>query len=187
LRDLDSHSFGFGNQCKTYIKFLKIMRIYNGTKMTLTLPYTGGERLTIAPGTPSGNVLCSSEFLSSLVTGYDSSEIAIIASGPFEITACANVPTATNYVVQSLEEAIKRFNPVAEEEKPKAKPEEPKKEEPKVEKKEEPKPEPVVEPEPVKEEAAPIPEAETEEPKLEEVKPKLEPVETPKKGKEKKA
>jgi glutaconyl-CoA decarboxylase len=42
-------------------------------------------------------------------------------------------------------------------------------------------------PEPVKEEAAPIPEVKTEEPKLEEVKPKLEPVETPKKGKEKKA
>ena len=86
------------------------MRIYNGTKKTLTLPYAGGENLTIAPKTPSGNVLCSTEFLSTLVTSYGTDEIAIIASGPFEITACANVATSVNYVVQSLEEAILRFH-----------------------------------------------------------------------------
>lgn len=86
------------------------MRIYNGTKKTLTLPYAGGENLTIAPKTPSGNVLCSTEFLSTLVTSYGTDEIAIIASGPFEITACANIPTSVNYVVQSLEEAIIRFH-----------------------------------------------------------------------------
>jgi outer membrane biosynthesis protein TonB len=91
------------------------MRIYNGTKSTLTLPFSGGENLTIASKTPSGNVLCSKEFLTMLVTSYNTDEVAIIASGPFELTACANVPTATNYVVQSLDEAIKRFNPVVEE------------------------------------------------------------------------
>lgn len=128
------------------------MRIFNGTKKALTLPYTGGETLTIPAHQPSGNVLCSPEFLSSVITAYNADEIAVIASGPFEISACANIPTAVNYVVQSLDEAIARFNPDAkmklaaekangqEEEKKKAAE---KKAEPKVEEKpvEEPKPE----------------------------------------------
>ena len=123
------------------------MRIFNGTKKALTLPYTGCETLTIPAHQPSGNVLCSPEFLSSVITAYNADEIAVIASGPFEISACANIPTAVNYVVQSLDEAIARFNPdakkIQEEEKKKAaekkeepeveekKPEEPKAEEPK--------------------------------------------------------
>ena len=75
------------------------MRIFNGTKKALTLPYTGGETLTIPAHQPSGNVLCSPEFLSSVITAYNADEIAVIASGPFEISACANIPTAVNYVV----------------------------------------------------------------------------------------
>ncbi|MBP3732124.1 MAG: hypothetical protein J6I84_02640 [Bacilli bacterium] len=94
------------------------MRIYNGTKSTLILPLTGNERVTIAPKTPSGNVLCSNDFLSLLVTSYTTDEVAIIASGPFEVTACANVPTAVNYVVQSLDEAIQRFAPKPETKEP---------------------------------------------------------------------
>jgi outer membrane biosynthesis protein TonB len=141
------------------------MRIFNGTKKALTLPYTGGETLTIPAHQPSGNVLCSPEFLSSVITAYNADEIAVIASGPFEISACANIPTAVNYVVQSLDEAIARFNPDAkkvqemekakakEEPKPEPKPEpkveEPKKEEPKPEVKEEPK-KPELKPETVK-------------------------------------
>ena len=120
------------------------MRIFNGTKKALTLPYTGGETLTIPAHQPSGNVLCSPEFLSSVITAYNADEIAVIASGPFEISACANIPTAVNYVVQSLDEAIARFNPdakkIQEEEKKKA-----------AEKKAEPKPEPKVEEKPVEE------------------------------------
>jgi outer membrane biosynthesis protein TonB len=100
--------------------------------------------------------------LSSVITAYNADEIAVIASGPFEISACANIPTAVNYVVQSLDEAIARFNPdakkVQEMEKDKAK------EEPKPE----PKPEPKVE-EPKKEE--PKPEVKPEEPKKPELKP----------------
>lgn len=125
------------------------MRIFNGTKKALTLPYTGGETLTIPAHQPSGNVLCSPEFLSSVITAYNADEIAVIASGPFEISACANIPTAVNYVVQSLDEAIARFNPdakkIQEEEKKKAaekKVEEPKKPEVKEEVEDEnPKPE----------------------------------------------
>ena len=136
------------------------MRIFNGTKKALTLPYTGGETLTIPAHQPSGNVLCSPEFLSSVITAYNADEIAVIASGPFEISACANIPTAVNYVVQSLDEAIARFNPdakkIQEEEKKKAaekKVEESKKEEKPVE---EPKPEvkeePKLKPETIKKE-----------------------------------
>ena len=143
------------------------MRIFNGTKKALTLPYTGGETLTIPAHQPSGNVLCSPEFLSSVITAYNADEIAVIASGPFEISACANIPTAVNYVVQSLDEAIARFNPdakkIQEEEKKKAAE---KKEEPKVE---EPKPE-----------VKPEEEKKPEDPKAEE--PKLKP-ETVKKAK----
>ena len=134
------------------------MRIFNGTKKALTLPYTGGETLTIPAHQPSGNVLCSPEFLSSVITAYNADEIAVIASGPFEISACANIPTAVNYVVQSLDEAIARFNPdakkIQEEEKKKAAE---KKEEPKVE---EPKPE-----------VKPEEEKKPEEPKKPELKP----------------
>ena len=139
------------------------MRIFNGTKKALTLPYTGGETLTIPAHQPSGNVLCSPEFLSSVITAYNADEIAVIASGPFEISACANIPTAVNYVVQSLDEAIARFNPdakkVQEIEKAKAK------EEPKPE----PKPEPKVEEKPVEEPKKEEPKA--EEPKKPELKP----------------
>ena len=106
--------------------------------------------------------MCSPEFLSSVITAYNADEIAVIASGPFEISACANIPTAVNYVVQSLDEAIARFNPDAkkvqemekakakEELKPEPKVEEPKKEGPKPEVKEEPK----LKPETIKKEKA---------------------------------
>jgi outer membrane biosynthesis protein TonB len=154
------------------------MRIFNGTKKALTLPYTGGETLTIPAHQPSGNVLCSPEFLSSVITAYNADEIAVIASGPFEISACANIPTAVNYVVQSLDEAIARFNPDA-----KAKLAAEKANEQEIEKakaKEEPKPEPKPEP---KVEEKPVEEPKKEEPKAEEPKkPELKP-ETVKKAK----
>ena len=162
------------------------MRIFNGTKKALTLPYTGGETLTIPAHQPSGNVLCSPEFLSSVITAYNADEIAVIASGPFEISACANIPTAVNYVVQSLDEAIARFNPdakkVQEIEKKKAA-EEPKKEEPKPEPKVEEKPVEEPKPEEPKPEVKPEEEKKPEEPKAEEPKkPELKP-ETVKKAK----
>ena len=141
------------------------MRIYNGTKFTLTLPYAGGENLTIAPKTPSGNVLCTNDFISMIITSYTTEEVAIIAAGPFEVTACANVPTATNYVVQSLEEAIARFNPSAAlNKKPEVK-----------------KPEPEV-----KEEAAPTPIPEAKPEPKPEVKPEVKPVVAEPKKEEKK-
>ena len=95
------------------------MRIYNGTNSQLNLPFSAKERITIEPMSPSGNIMCSNEFLSLLISSYTTDEVAIIVSGPFEINACANIPAAVNYVVQSLDEAIQKFAIPAETEEPK--------------------------------------------------------------------
>lgn len=100
------------------------MRIYNATDAQLNVPFTGGQRLTIGAHSVSGDIMGSEEFLSLLVTSYDTNEIALIVSGPYEINVCAHIPTAANYVVQSLDEALQRFNLMPE------KKEEVKKEEP---------------------------------------------------------
>lgn len=85
------------------------MRIYNGTKSQLDLPLTGIQRITIAPRAVSGDILPTNEFLALLVSSFDYSEIALIVSGPYEISMCANVSGAVGFVVSSLEEAIDRF------------------------------------------------------------------------------
>lgn len=100
------------------------MRIYNGTKSSITMPLVGSQKLTIHGKSVSENFVGTIEFISLLVTSYGTDELAIIVGGPFELSVCARVPVSTQYVVQSLEEAIERFAV---------------KEEPKVE----PKPEPV--------------------------------------------
>lgn len=129
------------------------MRIYNGTNSQVDLPLAGSQRITIAPKSVSGDIMSSTELLSLLVTSYTTDELALVVSGPFEINQCAQIPTSASYVVQSLDEAIKRFAPKDEE------------------KKEETVSEPVVEPEPepvdeaeeeVKEEVESNPEAEEE-------------------------
>ena len=95
------------------------MRIYNGTDSQVDLPLAGSQRITIAPKAISGDIMSSTELLSLLVTSYRTDELALVISGPFEINLCATIPATTEYVVQSLDEAIARFNPVKkEEEKP---------------------------------------------------------------------
>lgn len=94
------------------------MRIYNGTKSMLDLPLTGIQRLSIPPLAVSGDFMPTNEFLSLLVTTFDYNELAIIVSGPYEISMCAGVSGTVGFVVQSLEEAIERFaerKPVVEE------------------------------------------------------------------------
>lgn len=86
------------------------MRIYNATDSQISLPLIGSMRINIAPHSVSQDFLGGTEFLSMLVTSYDTTEIALIVSGPYELNTCANIPTATNYVVQTLEEALQRFN-----------------------------------------------------------------------------
>lgn len=128
------------------------MRIYNGTNSQVDLPLAGSQRITIAPKSVSGDIMSSTELLSLLVTSYTTDELALVVSGPFEINQCAQIPTSASYVVQSLDEAIKRFAPKDEE----------KKEEAVSEPVVEPEPEPVDEAEEVKEEVESNPEAEEE-------------------------
>lgn len=85
------------------------MRIYNGTKSMLDLPLTGLQRLSIPSKSVSGDFMPTNDFLSMLVSTFDYNELAVIVSGPFEITMCANVSGSSGFVVQSLEEAIERF------------------------------------------------------------------------------
>lgn len=85
------------------------MRVYNGTNSQLDLPLSGSQRISIPPRTVSGDVMPSNDFLSLLVSSFDYSEIALIVSGPYEITMCAGVSGSVGFVVQSLEEAIERF------------------------------------------------------------------------------
>lgn len=110
------------------------MRIFNGTKSQVNLPYAGGQRISISPMSVSGNIGPTDELISLIVTAYRDDELAIIVSGPYELTATSRNPVAVSYVVQSLDEAVQKFavkgaKPVAKEPKP---------EEPKVEVKEEP-------------------------------------------------
>ena len=128
------------------------MRIYNGTNSQVDLPLAGSQRITIAPKSVSGDIMSSTELLSLLVTSYTTDELALVVSGPFEINQCAQIPTSASYVVQSLDEAIKRFAPKDEE----------KKEETVSEPVVEPEPEPIDEAEEVKEEVESNPEAEEE-------------------------
>lgn len=103
------------------------MRVYNGTNSQLDLPLSGIQRISIPPHAVSGDIMPSNEFLSLLVGSFNYDEIALIVSGPYEITMCAGVSGSVGFVVQSLEEAIERFAP--KEEKPEITIIEPKKEE----------------------------------------------------------
>lgn len=85
------------------------MRIFNGTNSLLTLPLSGNQKLEILPKSVSQEFMGSTDFLSMVVTSLGSDEIAIVVSGVYELNTCANVPTAVNYVVQTLDEAIVRF------------------------------------------------------------------------------
>jgi outer membrane biosynthesis protein TonB len=85
------------------------MRIFNGTNSLLTLPLSGNQKLEILPKSVSQEFMGSTDFLSMVVTSLSSDEIAIVVSGVYELNTCANIPTAVNYVVQTLDEAITRF------------------------------------------------------------------------------
>lgn len=104
------------------------MRVYNGTNSQLDLPLSGIQRISIPPHAVSGDIMPSNDFLSLLVSSFNYDEIALIVSGPYEITMCAGVSGSVGFVVQSLEEAIERFAP-KEEKKPEITIIEPKKEE----------------------------------------------------------
>ena len=106
------------------------MRIFNGTKSQVILPYAGGQKISIDPMSVSGNVGPTDEFVALIVTSYTDKELALIVSGPYELATASRNPVAVSYIVQTLDEAVRRFSPEA----PKVeKTVEPKKEEPVVE------------------------------------------------------
>lgn len=102
------------------------MRVYNGTNSQVDLPLSGMQRISIASHSVSGDIMPSNEFLSLLVSSYDYSELALIVSGPFEITLCSSVSGCAGFVCQSLEEAIERFSKKPVESNPDPKVEKPK-------------------------------------------------------------
>jgi len=137
------------------------MKLFNATNSLLDLPWSG-QRLSIAPRSFSQDFMGTPDFIQLITSTYNNEEIAIVVAGPYELSMCASVPVAVNYVVQSVDEAIQRFGLKQE------KKVEEVKEEPKT-----PEPEPEPEPETV----------ESEEEKVEEV--KEEKPETTKKTKKK--
>lgn len=100
------------------------MRIFNATNSVLSLPLAGNQKLEIQARSVSPEFMGSKEFLSMVITSFTDRQIAIVVSGPYELNVCANIPTAVNYVVQTLDEALQRFcmdkkpEPKKEEEKP---------------------------------------------------------------------
>lgn len=102
------------------------MRIYNGKNSQVDLP-VATQRISIAPHMVSGDIMPNTELLSLIATSFDDTELALIIAGPAELNMCANVPAVTPLVVQSLEEAVKRFTPTIDEKekKPEAIPETP--------------------------------------------------------------
>jgi Na+-transporting methylmalonyl-CoA/oxaloacetate decarboxylase gamma subunit len=135
------------------------MKLFNAKNSLIDLPW-GMNRLSVPPKSFSQDFMGTPDFIQLLVTSYDSTELAIVVAGPYELSMCASVPVAVNYVVQSMDEAIQKFGLGKEEKKT-------------------PEPEPVKEPEPE-------PEVKEEEKKEEEVKPVTETPAEPKKKSTKK-
>ena len=98
------------------------MRIYNGKNSQVDLP-VATQRISIAPHMVSGDIMPNTELLSLIATSFDDTELALIIAGPAELNMCANVPAVTPLVVQSLEEAVKRFTPTVVDEEKKEEPE----------------------------------------------------------------
>jgi len=85
------------------------MRIYNGKDSLVCLPLNANQRISIDPHSVSGDFLPSTEFITTVISAYNTDELALIVSSSFEINICANIVGAVLYVVQSLDEAISRF------------------------------------------------------------------------------
>lgn len=87
------------------------MRIYNAKNSQIDIPLAAsGERLTVASKSVSKDFMPNKDFLSLIATAFDYSELALIVSGPFEISMCSQVSCIPGFVVNSLEDAILRFS-----------------------------------------------------------------------------
>ena len=95
------------------------MRIYNGKDSLVCLPLNANQRICIDPHSVSGDFLPSTEFITMVISAYNTDELALIVASSFEINMCANIVGAVQYVVQSLDEAVSKFIPKEEKEEPK--------------------------------------------------------------------
>lgn len=93
------------------------MRIYNGKNSQLDLPLSGAARLVVPALSVSKDFLPSDYFLTMIAQCYEDKDLALIVSGPWEINMCAKNPACNSMVVNTLDEAIERFNPQPKEEK----------------------------------------------------------------------
>lgn len=93
------------------------MRIYNGKNSQLDLPLSGATRLVVPALSVSKDFLPSDYFLTMIAQCYEEKDLALIVSGPWEINMCAKNPACNPMVVNTLDEAIERFNPQPKEEK----------------------------------------------------------------------
>lgn len=89
------------------------MKLYNGTNAQITLELIKGNpetKMSIEPHSVTPvDFLANNDFLSMIANCYDEKEIALIVGGAAEMSQCANIPAVMGLVVQSVDEAIKRF------------------------------------------------------------------------------
>ena len=85
------------------------MRIYNARKSQISIPLTATEKIVVPSYGTSESFLPNPKILSLIVTSFDYSDIALIVSGPNEMTMCSQTPCCSGFVVNSLEEALERF------------------------------------------------------------------------------
>lgn len=90
------------------------MRIFNGTSSQINLPLIGSDRLTVLPNEFSINFMPNEDVLAMIVSAYDEKEIALVVAGPAEVSLCSKTPTAAPLIVETEEEAIKRFGKTEE-------------------------------------------------------------------------
>lgn len=85
------------------------MRIYNSQNSQISIPLTATEKIIVPAHGTSLSFLPNPRILSLIVTSFDYSDIALIVSGPIEMTMCTETPCCSGFVVSSVEEAIERF------------------------------------------------------------------------------
>lgn len=85
------------------------MQLYNPTNSSITVPFAG-ERIEVPSHGVSVNFLANPEFVTMIMSAFKPTEIAFIITGAAELTMMAGVLGSIEYSVQSLDEAIQKFN-----------------------------------------------------------------------------
>lgn len=86
------------------------MIIYNARQSQISIPLTATEKIVVPGYGTSMSFMPNPKILSLIVTSFDYSDIALIVSGPIEMTMCSETPCCAGFVASSLEEALERFD-----------------------------------------------------------------------------